>query len=103
MVYSQADLDRPRIAEGFARYNPDIGSELRHRLWLVKERTGIPMTVHLRRALSVYLDVSAQLEEEEMSDDERQMREAELALERLRQILSQDTNNRLDYRTDRGR
>ena len=101
VVYSQGDLDRSRIAERFARYNPDIGSELRHQLWLVKERTGIPMTVHLRRALSIYLDVSAQLEEEELSDDERQMREAELALGRLRQILSQDANQRSDSRASR--
>ena len=36
-------------------YNPDIGDQLRHELWRLKQRTGIPMAKHLRAALRQYL------------------------------------------------
>jgi len=45
------------------------------------------MTVHLREALSVYLDVYEQVEQERMDELELEMWRSELAVERLRQVL----------------
>lgn len=39
----------------FRKYNPDIGDELRHKLWELKEATGVPMSQHLKTALTEYL------------------------------------------------
>ena len=39
----------------FAKYTPDVGDDLRHRLYLLKEATGVPMAHHLREALATYL------------------------------------------------
>lgn len=66
---------------------PRYWGELRHKLWRLKERTGVAMTVHLKEALSLYLDVYEQVEQERMDELELEMWRSELAVERLRQVL----------------
>lgn len=80
----------PRRDSEHVKYNPDLGDELRHKLWRLKERTGVPMTVHLREALSLYLDAYEKAETERMDELELEMWRSEFALERLRQVLGKE-------------
>ena len=75
----------------FRRYMHELGDDLRHELWSLKEKTGTPMSVHLREAVTVYLAVYPQFEEarsqEGISEYERHQAEGRVIFDHLRQVL----------------
>ena len=69
---------------GFRRYTPPLTDDLIHRLYLLKERTGISMAEHMRQAVRLYLQVQDELHQAGKIDHQKQ---GELILARLREAL----------------